>query len=336
MTANEFKDACSELGFSYREMADRLRVSAATIGNWANGKSNIRHTAKWMVQELLEEHRKSKILSDEQKITNLKDAAQKIGDVFKTSKKIQPSNNEKLLTVYNYDLLMQYPSAQVLIFDDEKSADLLNAELAPHNCIAIVLPTNLAEIRKIDLEPLKHRKCTCIPAFTKPRRNEKSNALLANQILDFNVIDNPAKMISFFIFKGYVFDELYESSFSLEALHTHTDITPSRLLRLRTALRLTQQKLSKQLGISQSAINRYENGDTSINANALTKYANRFDVSADYILGRCDSPQGKLYDFSPRIEDNDDMRLFIEMCFDPNSPMSGKLKDTLLKMMKGG
>ena len=36
------------------------------------------------------------------------------------------------------------------------------------------------------------------------------------------------------------------------------------------------------------------------------------------------------------IEDNDDMNLFIEMCFDPNSPMSAKLKDTLLQMMKGG
>jgi hypothetical protein len=29
------------------------------------------------------------------------------------------------------------------------------------------------------------------------------------------------------------------------------------------------------------------------------------------------------------------MRLFIDMCLDPNSPMSGKLKDTLWEMMKG-
>jgi len=29
------------------------------------------------------------------------------------------------------------------------------------------------------------------------------------------------------------------------------------------------------------------------------------------------------------IEDNDDMKLFIEMCFDPNSPISAKLKDTV-------
>jgi len=30
------------------------------------------------------------------------------------------------------------------------------------------------------------------------------------------------------------------------------------------------------------------------------------------------------------------MKMFIDMCFDPNSPMSGKLKDTLLQMMKAG
>jgi len=68
----------------------------------------------------------------------------------------------------------------------------------------------------------------------------------------------------------------------------------------------------------------------------LLWYADYFDVSMDYIFSRTDKPQGKLYDFKPKIEDNEDMRQFIEMCFDPNSPMSGKLKDTLLQMMKGG
>jgi hypothetical protein len=55
----------------------------------------------------------------------------------------------------------------------------------------------------------------------------------------------------------------------------------------------------------------------------------------DYLFGRTDKPQGKLYDFKPRIVDNDEMRQFIEMCFDHNFPMSGNLKDMLLQMMKG-
>ena len=55
----------------------------------------------------------------------------------------------------------------------------------------------------------------------------------------------------------------------------------------------------------------------------------------DYIFGRAEKPQGRLYDFKARIEDNEEMRQFIEMCFDPNSPMRGKLKDTLLQMING-
>ena len=94
--------------------------------------------------------------------------------------------------------------------------------------------------------------------------------------------------------------------------------------------------MAGKLGITQSAVNRYENSQSEASYKTLLLYANYFDVSLDYIYGRTDQPQGKLYDFKPKIEDNDDMRLFIEMCFDPNSPMSGKLKDTLLQMMKGG
>jgi transcriptional regulator with XRE-family HTH domain len=99
---------------------------------------------------------------------------------------------------------------------------------------------------------------------------------------------------------------------------------------------LSQKSLAEQLGITQSAVNRYENNQSEAAYKTLLLYADFFDVSMDYIYGRTDQPQGLLYDFKPKIEQNDDMRLFIEMCFDPNSPLSGKLKDTLLQMMKGG
>jgi len=109
-----------------------------------------------------------------------------------------------------------------------------------------------------------------------------------------------------------------------------------RLKGLRKGTRFSQKDFSAKLGVTQSAINRYENNQAEASYKTLLIYADYFDVSMDYIYGRTDQPQGKLYDFKPKIEDNDDMRLFIEMCFDPNSPMSGKLKDTLLQMMKGG
>ena len=46
--------------------------------------------------------------------------------------------------------------------------------------------------------------------------------------------------------------------------------------------------------------------------------------------------QIKLYEYKPKFEDNAEMQEFIEMCFDPDSPMSGKQKDMFLQMMTGG
>lgn len=118
------------------------------------------------------------------------------------------------------------------------------------------------------------------------------------------------------------------------------EIIAERLLGLRENLKLTQQKLSKLLGISQTAINRYEHGETAINANALLKYANFFDVSADYILGRCDDPQGKKYDYRPeyltnKLANSGEWQEFVEMCFDPGSSINYKLKEMILQMAGG-
>ena len=64
------------------------------------------------------------------------------------------------------------------------------------------------------------------------------------------------------------------------------------------------------------------------------QYADYFDVSLDYIFGRCEKPQGRLYDFQPKVwKDNKQMQDLIEMCFDPNSPANAQLKETLLRLM---
>jgi transcriptional regulator with XRE-family HTH domain len=115
------------------------------------------------------------------------------------------------------------------------------------------------------------------------------------------------------------------------------EIIAERLLGLRLSLKLTQQKLSILLGISQTAVNRYEHGQTAINANALLKYANFFDVSADYILGRCDNPQGVKFEYKPeyiqnKLANSKEWREFVEMCFDPNSPINSKLKESLFQL----
>ena len=113
------------------------------------------------------------------------------------------------------------------------------------------------------------------------------------------------------------------------------NIVGKRLKGLRESIRLSQKDFAGKIGITQSAVNRYENNQSEASYKTLILYADYFDVSLDYVYGRTDQPQGKLYDFKPKFEDDEDMRQFIEMCFDPNTPMSGKLKDMLLQMMKG-
>ncbi len=109
-----------------------------------------------------------------------------------------------------------------------------------------------------------------------------------------------------------------------------------RLKTLRESAMLSQAKMAEIFESTQSSINRYENGQSTPTVALFRAYANYFDVSMDYIFARTDKPQGELYEYKPNIAtDNPQMRQFIDMCFDPNSPVSGKLKDTLLQMMKG-
>lgn len=117
-------------------------------------------------------------------------------------------------------------------------------------------------------------------------------------------------------------------------------IVGERIRALREGLDLSQSKISEFVGTTQSSINRYEKDVIDPPFTTLLWYADYFDVSLDYIFGRTDEPRGKLYDYQPdvlkaRMEDKEELKQFIEMCFDPNSPMYGKLKETLFQMLDG-
>lgn len=110
----------------------------------------------------------------------------------------------------------------------------------------------------------------------------------------------------------------------------------ARLRTLREGIGKTQAKIAEANGtVAQSAIYRYESGQTDVLNNVLLWYADFFDVSLDYIFGRTDNPQGKLYDFQPKpLKENKQMREFIEMCFDENSPVNAKLKEAMFKLLE--
>ncbi len=108
----------------------------------------------------------------------------------------------------------------------------------------------------------------------------------------------------------------------------------NRLRSLRESIGLSQAKFADVIGSTQSSINRYENGQATPTVDLLRKYADYFDVSMDYIFARCDEPQGKLYQVKPPVsEGNPELVQFVEMCFDPASPMNEKLKETLIQML---
>ena len=112
-------------------------------------------------------------------------------------------------------------------------------------------------------------------------------------------------------------------------------IVNERLRSLREGVNLSQAKIGDLLGTTQASINRYETTMTAPILSTLLWYADYFDVSLDYIFGRTDKPQGKLYDYNPKSIENDaEMQRFIEMCFDTNSPMNERLKETLTRMIK--
>lgn len=110
-----------------------------------------------------------------------------------------------------------------------------------------------------------------------------------------------------------------------------------RIRLLRESIGVSQAKLAALFGTTQSAINRYENNQSAAPPELLLRYADYFDVSMDYIYGRTDKPQGEVYQFAPKIApENEGLRQFVEMCFDPKSPMNGKLKEALFRVIEEG
>lgn len=63
-----------------------------------------------------------------------------------------------------------------------------------------------------------------------------------------------------------------------------------RLRHLREDRDLTQEKLAKILGMSQTGYSKYETGENDIPTNILIALADFYNTSIDYILGRTDNP----------------------------------------------
>lgn len=63
-----------------------------------------------------------------------------------------------------------------------------------------------------------------------------------------------------------------------------------RLVQLQTERKLLKKDIAEAVGISTMAYYRYEAGTRLPDTKVLTKFADFFDVSTDYLLGRSDDP----------------------------------------------
>ena len=61
-----------------------------------------------------------------------------------------------------------------------------------------------------------------------------------------------------------------------------------RLKELRKMRNISQLKLALDLNMNQNSISRYENCEREADYEMLIKFADYFDVSLDYLLGRTD------------------------------------------------
>ena len=108
-----------------------------------------------------------------------------------------------------------------------------------------------------------------------------------------------------------------------------------RIREVREINHLSQVELAKICESNQATIAKTETGKTAPSLKILLHMAEYFDISMDYLCCRTDQPEGKLFECRPRMKaTSEDMKQFIEMCFDPASPYNAKLKETLFQMME--
>ena len=62
-----------------------------------------------------------------------------------------------------------------------------------------------------------------------------------------------------------------------------------RLKELRKERKISQLKLALDLNMNQNSISRYENMEREADYETLIKFADYFNVSIDYLLGRTDN-----------------------------------------------
>ena len=73
---------------------------------------------------------------------------------------------------------------------------------------------------------------------------------------------------------------------------------PERLKRLRQSMHLSQEQVARLLGVDRSTISSYDSNVRQPSLDTLSRIADVFGVSTDYLLGRTSDLSFGLFDLS--------------------------------------
>ena len=89
----------------------------------------------------------------------------------------------------------------------------------------------------------------------------------------------------------YLFNFTVSLNYSLSKNFIDKPLSGMRLKAFRKENKLTQDKLAKILNVSRSTIAEYERGTNIIATPFLYTICRKYNISADYLLGKIDNPK---------------------------------------------
>ena len=106
-----------------------------------------------------------------------------------------------------------------------------------------------------------------------------------------------------------------------------------KLKKLRLESNMSQQKMAVLLRVTQNAVFKYEAGISFPPMRILMFYADYFDISLDWLFGRCSNREGKLYTGVPRTE-KQRLQEYSDHLFEDDSPLGKKLLEVIHNAIK--
>ncbi|MGF0096419.1 helix-turn-helix domain-containing protein [Peptoniphilus sp. SGI.035] len=108
----------------------------------------------------------------------------------------------------------------------------------------------------------------------------------------------------------------------------------TRLRELRMKNNLSQLELSKILNISNVTLSQYENGVRKPDINTISEFADYFNVTTDYLLGRSSNPNQSIKTNSKAEELEEDFPEGISVLYRANKNLTPEQKEVMLRMIK--